>query len=247
MTYDKSNTTPSPVSSRNTAFAAMVLAAAVGLGGCSAMTMSRHEIVGSVPTDYRTDHPIVLTDALAILDVPAARSSVRLPDDARTNVVAFGQKFVVSGSPTIAIVIPRGSANQAAAQRIAGEVRYVLAASGVPTQMIDTRSYTALPRDTEAPVRIAYSRVVARTDQCGEWSDQVADTSENRNYENFGCATQQNLAAIVANPLDFAYPRATTPADAERRSNVLEKYRTGAPYQTDYGQETKSTISGVGG
>jgi pilus assembly protein CpaD len=242
----RSNSLPSSTGSHKKALAVLVVAA-IGLGGCSAFSASRHEIVGSVPSDYRTRHPIVLTDALAVLDVPATRSMARLPDDARSNVAAFGQKFVGSGAPALAIVIPKGSANQAIAQRTAGEIRDVLAASGVPPQTMDFRSYAALPQDTEAPVRIAFSRVVARTDQCGEWPDQVADTSENRNYENFGCAAQQNLAAIVTNPLDLVYPRAMTPADAERRSNVLEKYRTGAPYQTNYGLESKSSISGFGG
>ena len=41
-----------------------------------------------------------------------------------------------------------------------------------------------------------------------------ANTTENRNYFAFGCATQQNLAAIVDNPLDLLYPRGLTPADA---------------------------------
>jgi len=247
MTNTKASSPLSHAAPRSRALAVFAIAAAIGLSGCSAFTATRHEIVGSVPDDYRTRHPIVLTDALAVLDVPATRSMLRLPADAQANVAAFGQKFATSGAPAIAIVTPRGSANQAAAQRIAGEVKYILAASGVPSQTIDFRSYPALPRDTEAPVRIAYSRIVARTDQCGEWPDQLADTSQNRNYENFGCATQQNLAAIVDNPLDFAYPRASTPADAARRSDVLEKYRKGAPYQTNYGQETKSTISGIGG
>lgn len=245
---NKASTTLSSARPRKATLAGVLLLAAAALSGCSALTMSRHEIVGSVPDDYRTRHPIVLTDSLAVLDVPATRSMMRLPPDARSNVVAFGQRFAVSGASALAIVTPRGSANQAAAQRIANEIKYVLAGSGVPTQMISFRSYPALPRDTEAPVRIAYSSVVARTDQCGQWPDQTTWNPENRNYENFACATQQNLAAMLANPLDIAYPRASTPADAERRSGVIEKYRGGAAYQSDYSKETKSDISsGTGG
>lgn len=246
MTSKTVNATPVTAGPRKAAVS-FALLAALALSGCSAMAVSRHEIVGSVPDDYRTRHPIVLTDALAILDVPATNSVARLPADMRTNIAGFAQRFVASGAPGIAVAAPSGSANQAAARRVAAEVGQVLALSGVPVQMISYRSYAALPRDTEAPVRIAYSRVVARTDQCGQWPDQVADSSENRNYENFGCATQQNLAAIVANPLDLVSPRGSTPADAERRSNVLEKYRSGQPYQTTYSLESKSTLSGIGG
>jgi pilus assembly protein CpaD len=55
----------------------------------------------------------------------------------------------------------------------------------------------------------------------------VSVTGQNENYGAFGCATQQNLAAMVNNPLDLMYPRGLTPADAARRTDVLSKYRTG--------------------
>jgi pilus assembly protein CpaD len=89
--------------------------------------------------------------------------------------------------------------------------------------------------------------VVARTGQCGQWPEQLTETSENRNYYNFGCATQQNLAAIVENPLDLVYPRETSPADAERRGHVLENYRQGTATQSDNSRESDSSIAGVGG
>ena len=55
----------------------------------------------------------------------------------------------------------------------------------------------------------------------------LADTTDNKHYANFGCATQNNLAAQIANPGDLIAPRGMTPIDAERRSNVIETYRTG--------------------
>ncbi len=42
---------------------------------------------------------------------------------------------------------------------------------------------------------------------------------------NFGCATQHNIAAVVANPEDFETPRTATPADAMRRYQVFVDYR----------------------
>ena len=71
-------------------------------------------------------------------------------------------------------------------------------------------------------MRLAYNRIAAHTAPCGPWPDQVADTGENRHYAAFGCATQQNLAAMVASPLDLIYPRGLTPADAQRRATVLD-------------------------
>jgi Flp pilus assembly protein CpaB len=44
-----------------------------------------------------------------------------------------------------------------------------------------------------------------------------------------GCATQRNLAAMVANSEDLLYPGAETPRPSERRDVVLGKYVTGEP------------------
>jgi pilus assembly protein CpaD len=50
--------------------------------------------------------------------------------------------------------------------------------------------------------------------------------SENKNYKNFGCAYQNNLAAMVANPMDLLGPRQTGPIDAADRDKVISDYRT---------------------
>ena len=128
----------------------------------------------------------------------------------------------------IAVVAPSGSPNQDAAAAIAVQVEDVLRQSGVSPRAIDYRVYRAGSEERNAPVRIAYSRIAAQTAPCGPWPDQVADNGENRHYFNFGCATQQNLAAIVANPLDLLYPRGMTPADAaasRRRSRQVPQGR----------------------
>jgi pilus assembly protein CpaD len=237
-----STTASSAPRRRRMAAAAATLLLASGLAGCN---WSRHEIVGSVPDDYRTRHPIVLDEALAVLDVPVGPAGSSLAPASYANIRAFGDRFRRSGSPVMAVVTPRGSANEQAALRAAGEIRSALTAQGIPAEAISLRSYAASPRDTTAPIRLAYSRVVARTDQCGQWPDQLTNTSENRNYFNFGCATQQNLAAIVENPLDLVYPRDTQPADAERRGRVLEDYRDGNIRRNDYGLGSGS-LTGVG-
>ena len=60
----------------------------------------------------------------------------------------------------------------------------------------------------------------------GRWpEDMLANTTDNKHYANFGCASQNNLAAQIANPGDLIAPRGMTSIDAERRSVVIEAYR----------------------
>lgn len=223
-------------------FAAGLLAA---LAGCN--SVKRPEIVGSVPVDYRETHPIAIEEMLATMDIPVGLDTGRLSAPVRSNIAGFAQKFRASGSAAIAVVSPSGSPNERVARGIALQIEDVLVAAGVPARAIEHRVYRAGPEEPGAPIRIAYNRVAAHAEPCGPWPDQAGITTENRNYHAFGCATQGNLAAIVANPLDLLYPRATTPPDATRRAVVLDKYEQGEKYGSDYSSVTGGTIAtGVG-
>lgn len=65
---------------------------------------------------------------------------------------------------------------------------------------------------------------------CGQWPDDLGDyrqTTTHRPHWNYGCASQQNLAAMVANPNDLLHPQAETAPDAARRQTNLTRYRAG--------------------
>jgi pilus assembly protein CpaD len=219
---------------------------AVVLAGCAGPVQSV-EPTGAVPDDYRLNHPIAIEDKVETLDVPVGLYTARLTGAEKANVVGFAQKFVASGSSVIAVVAPSGSPNQDVAAGIAVEIQDVLAKAGVAAKAIDYRVYHAGSDERNAPVRVAFSRVGATTAPCGPWPDQASVNGQNRNYANFGCASQQNLAAIVDNPLDLLYPRGLTPADAARRADVLEKYRKGQAFSADLSRETGGSVAqGVG-
>ena len=65
-------------------------------------------------------------------------------------------------------------------------------------------------------------------------------------YYNLGCASQRNLAAMVANPSDLVQPRPETPAYTGRRTFALDKYRQGQATATTYPDADKNKISSVG-
>ncbi|MEM1317919.1 MAG: CpaD family pilus assembly lipoprotein, partial [Pseudomonadota bacterium] len=76
---------------------------------------------------------------------------------------------------------------------------------------------------------VSYHTVQASVERCGKWPEDLAGSNlDNRNWHNFGCANQNNMAAQIANPSDLVAPRGMTQADAERRNNVIEDYREGA-------------------
>jgi pilus assembly protein CpaD len=226
--------------------AAVLASGLAALAGCSSQ-VAAVETTGAVPDDYRTNHPIAVSEAVATLDVPVGLYTSTLNEAFKSNVLGFAQRFKESGSSLIAVVAPSGSPNQTVAAGIAVQIEDTLRGAGIPAGAIDYRVYHAASDEQNAPIRVAYSKIAATTAPCEPYRDQLSVTQDNRSYFEFGCATQQNLAAMVDNPLDLLYPRGLTPADAARRTAVLEKYRTGAPFSSDLSKETGGSVAqGVG-
>jgi pilus assembly protein CpaD len=120
----------------------------------------------------------------------------------------------------------------------------------VPPGSVMVRTYQAGPRSF-ATVRITYPKVTAQAGPCGMWPKDIGPTVgaeyyENKDYWNYGCAQQHNLAAMVENPEDLVQPRSETPAPALRRTQVVEKYREGQPTATTYTNANAGKISDFG-
>lgn len=218
------------------------LALSAALAGCQ--TVEQYTApVAALPNDYRANHPITIEEGLSTFDIPVGRETPYLAAGMEGNVLAFAGGFMSSGSGALAIVLPTGTPNAANAASIARQIEGVLVAGGVAPTVIEYRTYPGGTATGNAPVRLAYVRLAATTSPCGLWPDNLARNID-VNYANFGCATQQNLAAMVANPLDLLYPRLMTPPSAARRSNVLDAYQAGEPTGTNYPQATAQTGAG---
>lgn len=182
----------------------------------------------AIPDDYRTRHPITLSEAEHSLDIPVSAGDSRLTTAMADNIRGFAQNYASMSTGVINIQMPSGSANSASAARMAKQIRTTLSGAGVaPGKIMETR-YAASPNGDSAPIRLSYVAITAMTGQCGQWPEDLSDnTFANKNWYNFGCASQSNLAAQVANPMDLVGPRGMSPIDAERRAVVIDTYRNG--------------------
>ncbi|WP_425523387.1 CpaD family pilus assembly protein [Agrobacterium rosae] len=209
---------------RRTGLVLALLTTAALAQSCARDPMS----TGAIPDDYRNRHPITLSEAQHSLDIPVSAGDNRLTVGMADNIKGFAQSYAATSSGVVQIQVPTGSANSAAASILKRQIRATLASSGIPAAKIVETPYRAAPSGDAAPIRLSYIAVTAMTGQCGQWPEDLSDnTYSNKNWYNFGCASQNNLAAQIANPMDLVGPRGMSPIDAERRSVVIGNYRAG--------------------
>ena len=203
---------------------ALLVLSAAALAGCG--TNPDRSATGSIPDDYRTRHPIIIAEQAQTMDIPIATGDRSLTTATRDNIRGFASDHAAKSRGAVQIMLPRGSANAATANHLRKDIRATLGAAGVRRDQLIETSYDASGYGSSAPVRLAFFGIAAKAGPCGEWpADLVENTMENRNYHNFGCASQANLAAQIANPLDLVQPRGMTPIDAEQRNLVIQDYR----------------------
>lgn len=176
--------------------------------------------------DYRERHPIVVSEAEHVIDLPVASGDRTLTTGMKDVIRGFAAERSAKSSGVVRVLYPEGAVNSGAAGALRKQIAAELMRAGVARRDILEGSYAA--GGTEAPVRLSYLAVSATVaSECGEWPKDIMPGMNNGQYHNFGCATQNNLATQVANPMDLVGPRAMTPIDAEQRSNVISTYRGG--------------------
>lgn len=205
---------------------ALALVMATGLASGCASFDRNHFVAGSPPDDYRTRHPIVVRQDETAEDIVVSPNSRDLSYRDRAVALSFASRFKQSGADQLAVLIPAGSANEVAARHVARQIVATFSERGIGANRITMQSYSAAGHGDAATIRLVYAGIVAEVQsECGKWDEDLMDMGENRNYGNFGCATQRNLAAMVANPADLLGPRGESEIDATRRTTVINDWR----------------------
>ena len=162
----------------------------------------------------------------------------QLDENARGQIARFARDYLSHGSGSIAVAPPTGNAG------VAALVVEELLENGVSRNQIMAGGANAPgPADD---IRITYIRYVAESPDCGDWSANLGYTASNTKHPNFGCATQRNIAAMVADPRDLVAPDTSGQADAQRRLTVLDRYRAGEPTPAERTEDQSAIISNVG-
>jgi pilus assembly protein CpaD len=226
---------------------AALLGVSVTLGACQE---TAHELVmASTPDDYRFRHPIAIEEAhkSVVIFVGHARGGLTAPQ--QSDVIGLAQIWQREATGAIVADVPVDTPNASAAADAMRAVRSLLAASGVPPAAVTVHRYHPENPRLLPVIRLNYTRIAAVAGPCGLWPEDLGpsinnpDYADNRQYHNFGCANQRNLAAMIDNPADLVQPRSETPAYTARRTEAFEKYRKGTTTTTTYPEADKAKLS----
>ena len=226
---------------------AAAAAISIMLAGC----YTTPETADLSPADLRERHPITLQEGRQTVEVFVGTRHGGLTPAQRADVLAFARRWQRDATGGVVIDLPTGTPNQRAASESLHEIQSILVAAGLPSQAIAVRPYRPAERSRLATIRLNYPRITAEAGPCGLWPHDLGPAADgvydqNREYWNFGCASQRNLAAMVDNPADLVQPRGEGPVYQGRRSVALDKYRKGESSATNYPNANQGKISNVG-
>lgn len=203
----------------------LALLPATLLAGCGG-TVNRGLDSVHQPVVSRADYSFdVGTDAAGLAPGEAAR----LAGWMTTLRLRYGDRVAVDD--------PAGDPN--ARDAVAGEAaRYGLL-------LAETAPVTGAPV-AAGTVRVVVSRATARVPHCPDYSRTSGSEFNSNTSSNFGCATNSNLAAMVADPSDLVRgePGSGT-ADPATSYRAIDAYRKAAP--TGGGGVTMKTDSASSG
>ena len=206
---------------------------------------NRGQVAGWALVDPAQRHPIIVSQQPQTMSLRVPRGSSGLAPHQRAELLAFADRSRASdsGNSRLVIAAPSGSSNEVAAMGAVGEIRDLLSDRGFSEASIQVEAYSQ-EGGGEQPIKVSYLRYVAEGPECGQWPENLAYNPNNLPAPNLGCATQKNLAAMVANPADLIGPRTVGQRSSERRDAVKEKYVDGKVSATDKTADEKITTQG---
>ena len=191
-------------------------AAAVMLAACSSELASFDDTY--VPQSVEETFPITVAEQSVKLTLESHADGLRKAEE--SEVIRFGQQAAKRATTPVTVGYPTGDRH---ARALANQVSALIIRQGV-----SRGSVLVTPHDGRGGlVILAFGMKVAQTKPCGDWSENLRGNQFNGSGPNFGCAVQQNMAAMIADPDDLERPRQMTPQQSSSQSAALEAYNKG--------------------
>ena len=187
--------------------------------------------------DTTMRHPIGFDERRVVLNVDLPPRASSLSHNQVADMQRFVARYKAEGVGRLAVSVASQAQAGVGTTHALDDLGRILKDAGVtPTQVAKSRHSDA--HRGRALVRLSYARPTAMAPECGHWHRDIGRERERLHYPEFGCATQRNLAGMVANARDLQRPQDEQPRSAERRSQSWSKYI--APELSETTADTKA-------
>ena len=187
-------------------------------------------------------HKPQVSEVTASLDLPlTARGG--LDAAARSQAAAFLDAYRDGGrGPLLAVVTAPG---RAALNDASATLRDLAVRRGLPAGALVVSAGVGSP----AGMALRYTDFVAMPPGC---APEIVYSSKRRNQlpDSFGCATESNIAAMVAHPGDLVTPTPASSGDGARVGRAVDLYHQGKATQAEVNRNDNlqaSTVKASGG
>lgn len=196
-------------------------------GSCVMLTVTGCRLdnyTARVLSDPEKKHAINFTSETETLYVELPRGDGRLSQNQAADVRRFVERYKVESTGAIRIAAPRSAGGRFAVARSMRQVEDIVSRAGIPSNAIHVHDYSGSNPEFSTALRVAYRRPVALPPHCEDFSKDLGVDRERLPTRNFGCATQNNLALMVAQSRDLKHPQQSAPRSSERRSVTWTEY-----------------------
>jgi len=191
----------------------------VSVAGCR---LDNHS--ARILSDPEKKHAINFSSETETLYVELPGGGGSLSHNQAADVRRFVERYKVESTGGIRIGAPRAMGGRFAIARSMRQVEDIVSRAGIPRNAIHTQDYSGRNPEFDRALRLAYRRPVALPPQCEDFSKDMGVDRDRLPTRNFGCATQSNLALMVANSRDLTHPQHSAPRSSERRSVTWTDY-----------------------
>jgi pilus assembly protein CpaD len=193
------------------------------------------------PTNPADAFPIMVDQQTVTLTIVADKSLSELSSMDKARLSAFVGSYAREGHGPITVTAPSGNRADYFGQELAADIRNELYSMGVGWDKMLGATYRVSGNATDQEVIVSFSRYVASATACGDFSEIWKRNRQNISSKNFGCATQNNLAAMIVDPRDLSAATPLAGSDPIKQVGSITAYQGGESTASEV--ETSSNIS----
>lgn len=171
--------------------------------------------MGSNTSMYSAHQPVVERTNYAI-DVAADGGDISIEEQRR--MAEWFDGLRLGYGDRVAVDFGEGYANGATKKTVAK----IAADHGI---LVSEAAPVTAGRIAPGAVRVVVTRSSASVPSCPDWSTETDGNFNSSNHSNHGCATNSNLAAMVADPEDLVRGRENTKLNANSGTKAVDAYR----------------------